>query len=101
MCVPSSRNCVVSIPRRPAQCLLPVRRSLAEQPMHDAGNGRIVVPLLQPEADELPFAVALELHRCHGGSSDAETTESASRAEQSSFQLHYILQGQAQVSALW
>lgn len=65
--------------------------------MHDTGDGRIVVPLLQPDANELPFAVALELHSCRAGAPAAEPAVGAGRAEQTSFQLHYILQGQAQV----
>jgi hypothetical protein len=66
--------------------------------MHDLGGGRTLVPLLQPVADELPFAVALELHTCRDdGDSAAEPDASGSEAEDSSFQLHYVLQGQAQV----
>jgi hypothetical protein len=84
---------------RPVQCLLPVWRTLADRPMHDGGDGRIVVPLLQPVADELPFAVAVELHTCRdGGASTAEPAACGGSAEASSFQLHYILQGQGQVS---
>ena len=82
---------------RPAQCLLPVCRTLTDRPMHDLGGGRMLVPLLQPVADELPFAVALELHTCCDGDASAAEPVSNSQAEDSSFQLHYVLQGQAQV----
>ncbi len=81
---------------RPAQCILPVRRTLADRHMHDAGDGRVVVPLLQP-ADDLPFAVALELHRCRSVGAAADPPPRRSRAGQRSFQIHYILQGSAQV----
>ena len=77
--------------------MLAVHRSLAQRPMHDAGHGRVVVPLLQPAADDLPFAVALELHRC----SSRRDTETSSAAQQSSYQLHYVLLGEAQVNMLW
>ncbi len=52
---------------------------------------------VQPEADELPFAVALELHRRGSGCATEASSGSHSPAQQSSYQLHYVLQGQAQV----
>lgn len=52
---------------------------------------------VQPEADELPFAVALELHRRGSGCARESSSGSHSPAQQSSYQLHYVLQGQAQV----
>ena len=81
--------------RRPPQCMLAVHRALSQRPMHDLGDGRVVVPLLDPAADDLPFAVALELHR--RGEAGHCSNPAANGAGSDSFQLHYVLQGAAEV----
>lgn len=75
--------------------MLAVHKSLANRPMHDFGDGRLVVPLLAPGADDLPFAVALELHQRH--QPGRCTNPSAVSDQSGSFQLHYILQGNAEL----
>lgn len=69
---------------------------MAQRPMHDLGDGRLVVPLLAPGADGIPFAVALELHR---RSDPGRCTNPSIVTGRSSFQLHYILQGSAEVKS--
>ncbi len=81
--------------RRPPQCVLAVHRALAQRPMHDLGDGRVVVPLLDPAADDLPFAVALELHR--RGEAGHCSNPAVTGSDSDSFQLHYVLQGAAEV----
>lgn len=63
--------------------------------MHDYGDGRLVVPLLAPGADDLPFAVALEMHQRH--QPGRCTNPSAVWGQSNSFQLQYILQGSAEL----
>ena len=75
--------------------MLAVHRALAQRRMHDLGGGRLVVPLLEPTADDLPFAVALELHR--RAQPGLCSSSAAAPGGDSSFQLHYVLQGAAQV----
>mmetsp|Transcript_21036 Transcript_21036/g.63289 ORF Transcript_21036/g.63289 Transcript_21036/m.63289 type:complete len:517 (+) Transcript_21036:230-1780(+) len=81
---------------RPPQCVLAVHRSLAQRRMHDMGDGRVVVPLLEPTADELPFAVALELHR-RGVPGHCSDCTASGIGGMDSFQLHYVLQGSAEL----
>lgn len=76
--------------------MLAVHKSMAQRPMHDLGDGRLVVPLLAPGADGIPFAVALELHR---RSDPGRCTNPSIVTGRSSFQLHYILQGSAEVKS--
>lgn len=84
------------VSHRPPQCVLAVHRSLAQRRMHDMGDGRVVVPLLEPTADELPFAVALELHR-RGVPGHCSDCTASGIGGMDSFQLHYVLQGSAEV----
>lgn len=115
------RSSAVAVPPEPASRskpkLLAVRRSLAGLPVHRApgapprlsgcgrdaclstsrcgAGGLLVVPVLQPESDNIPFGLALSWQRqsaaCHPPSSNHAVME------EDLYELQYVLEGKGEV----
>ncbi|KAK9814608.1 hypothetical protein WJX72_008552 [[Myrmecia] bisecta] len=81
--------------RQPPVCQLAIRRSLGNLALHKLAGGRYLVPLLQPEHDQLPFAMALEVYASPPEQPLASTRPGASGL----YELRYILDGSGQVIA--
>ena len=71
-----------------------IKKAIAGLPVHRMSPGRSTIPLLQPQQDELPFSLTLDLYSpCNTPCS----SEMADRPDQEFFSLQYILDGTGQV----
>lgn len=85
-----------------AQPRLAVRRSLAGRPLHDLGRRSLGIPLLDPAADDLPFACFLELHRAPTSSQTVSSSPSmgpevSEPPDIEVLEMIYVLEGNGQV----
>lgn len=80
---------------RARQKLPAVRRSLAGLPVHRAPGGLLIVPVLQPAADNIPFGLALSLQSQAIASLPGIGAE---HEQEDLFELQYVLEGQGEAS---
>lgn len=81
---------------RARQKLPAVRRSLAGLPVHRAPGGLLIVPVLQPATDNIPFGLALSLQSQASASLPGVGTE---HDQEDLYELQYVLEGQGELRA--
>ncbi|KAL0044845.1 hypothetical protein WJX82_011367 [Trebouxia sp. C0006] len=81
---------------RARQKLPAVRRSLAGLPVHRAPGGLLIVPVLQPSADNIPFGLALSFQSQASASLPGVGAE---HDQEDLYELQYVLEGQGELCA--
>jgi hypothetical protein len=82
-----------------AQHCRAVKRSLGQLDLRSLGNGRYLMPVLDPARDSLPFAMALELHERTSGAEDncPSLLWGQAQPEEGLYALRYMLDCEPQV----
>ncbi|KAL0039453.1 hypothetical protein WJX79_008848 [Trebouxia sp. C0005] len=93
----TNRSLPINATATRAQQKLPaVRRSLAGLPVHRAPGGLLIVPVLQPAADNIPFGLALSLQ---SQASAGLPGVGAEHDQADLYELQYVLEGQGKLRA--